>query len=408
MNSSAVETTLDYLAYGHGLGIYNVRDPRYGARGEGTTDDTAAIQSAIDACSSAGGGIVFIPAGTYNHTGLTKPLGVSLIGVGQPSLLVLKAGVTGSGITVPAPAAGVEPHDVLANLWLEGVTGSADGIHFSDGTTATDCLSRVSNCRIYSFAGHGIYVGSYLGGVQVGDQTQVDGCGGDGIHVLGTDADIDRAVIDSNTGDGVYVGGTICTIRGCSIGGNTNGVVCYSSGASIVGNGIDRNNQRGIYVGGVGALIVGNTLHSNSLGVDAGWSDIEVVAGPVTVSSNYFYFDGGYTERPAWNIQVDSGQYATVHGNYAGAGYAHSGLSNYSTPTVPATGVASTVFPFDTDLYVTASTSTVAVSLTPPGGSATSLGTLPASAFGSFHVPAGSTVTLTYTVAPTWQGTLSN
>lgn len=43
--------------------IYNVK--AYGAKGDGTTDDTSEIQSAIDAAGLAGGGIVFFPEGTY-------------------------------------------------------------------------------------------------------------------------------------------------------------------------------------------------------------------------------------------------------------------------------------------------------------------------------------------------------
>ncbi|MBV9611633.1 MAG: right-handed parallel beta-helix repeat-containing protein, partial [Acidobacteriaceae bacterium] len=49
-----------------GAGVYNVRD--YGAKGDGATLDTAAIQAAIDACNRDGGGTVLIPAGTF-HTG---------------------------------------------------------------------------------------------------------------------------------------------------------------------------------------------------------------------------------------------------------------------------------------------------------------------------------------------------
>ena len=46
-----------------GARIYNVRD--YGARGNATTLDTAAIQAAIDACTRDGGGTVLVPAGTF-------------------------------------------------------------------------------------------------------------------------------------------------------------------------------------------------------------------------------------------------------------------------------------------------------------------------------------------------------
>jgi len=45
---------------------FNVQD--YGAVGDGTTDDTAAIQAAIDASVAAGGGTVYLPPGEYRTT----------------------------------------------------------------------------------------------------------------------------------------------------------------------------------------------------------------------------------------------------------------------------------------------------------------------------------------------------
>jgi polygalacturonase len=44
-------------------GTFNVRD--YGATGDGSTKDTAAMQKALDACAQAGGGTVTVPAGVY-------------------------------------------------------------------------------------------------------------------------------------------------------------------------------------------------------------------------------------------------------------------------------------------------------------------------------------------------------
>jgi len=53
----------------------------YGATGNGTTDDTAAIQSALTAAGNNGGGIVYLPPGNYHTTNtLSVPGGVELRG----------------------------------------------------------------------------------------------------------------------------------------------------------------------------------------------------------------------------------------------------------------------------------------------------------------------------------------
>jgi Pectate lyase superfamily protein len=45
--------------------VVNVKNAPYSAHGDGLTDDTAAIQAAIDAVATAGGGSIYFPAGVY-------------------------------------------------------------------------------------------------------------------------------------------------------------------------------------------------------------------------------------------------------------------------------------------------------------------------------------------------------
>ena len=53
------------VVHGQELGgtIFNIRS--YGAKGDGKTLDTKAIDKAVAACVKAGGGTVLVPAGTF-------------------------------------------------------------------------------------------------------------------------------------------------------------------------------------------------------------------------------------------------------------------------------------------------------------------------------------------------------
>src|SRR5262249_39435883 len=68
----------------------NVKSDEFagGAKGDGLTDDTSAIQAALTATSAAGGGTVFFPPGTYVCTGTLNvggTVGVILQGAGGRS-----------------------------------------------------------------------------------------------------------------------------------------------------------------------------------------------------------------------------------------------------------------------------------------------------------------------------------
>jgi polygalacturonase len=104
-------------------GTFNVRD--YGAKGDGRTLDSPAIQKTIDACAKAGGGTVRLAPGTY----LSKPLFLR----GNNSTLELDAGAVLQGTgefadyqTSNGKVVGLINADKLTNVSISG-TGTIDG-----------------------------------------------------------------------------------------------------------------------------------------------------------------------------------------------------------------------------------------------------------------------------------------
>ena len=113
--------------------VYSVRSVLYGAAGNGTTDDTTAIQAAVTACINAGGGIVCLPEGTYKTSStITAPLpsGVTLTIQGAGWLATTIA-YHGSGDCIRM----YDPNAYTTNApisWRSGVTGLC-----IDGTSAS-------------------------------------------------------------------------------------------------------------------------------------------------------------------------------------------------------------------------------------------------------------------------------
>lgn len=121
MASTNVEDAI-LEAYAHGGGgggsggipIFNVTLAPYNAVGDGVADDSGAIRSAITAAHTAGGGIVYLPAGDYRlvANGLLLAFsGVSLIGAGEGATRIRVAldasivpiSVVGNGATPNTP-----------------------------------------------------------------------------------------------------------------------------------------------------------------------------------------------------------------------------------------------------------------------------------------------------------------
>lgn len=82
----------------------NVKSSPYNAAGNGSTNDTTAVQSALTAAGTAGGGVVYLPLGTYLVGNLTVPSNVTIQGDG-PNASVFKAAPGTSGAIIALASA---------------------------------------------------------------------------------------------------------------------------------------------------------------------------------------------------------------------------------------------------------------------------------------------------------------
>lgn len=175
LKTGAADTAWQKLV--QSLAWLSVKD--FGATGDGTTDDTASVQAAIDACATNGGGVVWFPKGTYACTQLAinNQDNVQLVGCGPAStikwlwnaataagsLLTISAGsdrthveglkFDGSGLTNPnagrdnhlikivGAGGGVVETHVQRCLFTGMVANSGDGVHIVG--TAGNLVSRV-------------------------------------------------------------------------------------------------------------------------------------------------------------------------------------------------------------------------------------------------------------------------
>lgn len=103
----------------------SVKDPLYGAVGDGSADDEAAI----NACLSDGDGVVFFPPGTYRILdSLVVPSGVSIVG-------------SGAGVSIISTETGGS-----SGMQIQGTSGDRNtirGLTLEHGITATNSLIQI-------------------------------------------------------------------------------------------------------------------------------------------------------------------------------------------------------------------------------------------------------------------------
>ena len=295
-------------------GVFNV--VVYGAAGDSTTNDTAAIQAAVDAAEAAGRGEVYFPSGIYSIATNFSTNGDNITFRGSAGSIILAT--TSATPFVIAHGA--------SNIVVDGLsfTSTADTL-FTAGRASIDINPAAStphptgititNCTFYD---------TYTCGVsgELLNDVIVDGCvfknmGEHGVYfaTYSTNIVVSNCIFDGDDtairgGSGVKLSGTgaqFATISGNVISGfSSNGVLVEDCiGNATISNNILRGNKVGVRFGASAAndtvrniAITGNIFSRSTLTdvtLAAGWGDISVdvdtneVATEIVVSGNSFF-----------------------------------------------------------------------------------------------------------------------
>lgn len=258
-----------------GFGLFNVYNVKnYGAVGDGSTDDTTAIQAAIDACDNAsgssGGGTVYFPNGSYKITGV----------------------IVGSSNTSSGGNANRQ-----SNVSLLGESALHTTINYSGSTSGIAILMQrnkygnVKNFGIHNAVAKGTTAGLVFAGPSGSSGTQSNGAL---LEQVGIDS-FHNGLVTSQTSAGTSSEITFINLSLSS---------CDNGFLNTDFNGLDYT-------------FIQLQIFSNTIGINATASGINVFGGSASNNGTDFQFsNGGTTTITGFRSEI-AGQFLNAPGPYA-------------------------------------------------------------------------------------------
>ena len=309
----------------------------FGAKGDGTTDDTNVIQTAIDQGFTTGA-TVFFPAGVYRVSQLVLRKGTILQGVSSGTY---PDNNTISGASVIARLANSNKDLLLApdganycrvfDIAIDGNknnNSAGHGLYVADGAAGQEGQILVERCYFHDNPDSNVYLGHNRRANSVHNGVFNYSLKGDGITDAGSDNTISSNIIGTNGRAGICLGTTatqnwgaastanaaaIAHVNNNDIYGNLVGIAVAngSSGCMITGNGIDRNKYQGVTVySGASNTLVTNSFHSNGTAKNNTYAHIDVGQNvkEVCISNNNFTpLDSGITNNASYCVYIAPG-----------------------------------------------------------------------------------------------------
>ena len=316
-----------------GAQVFNVKS--YGATGNGTTDDTTAINKALLAANAAGGGVVFVPTGTYltsaplviySNTAMQfNPLATILLATGSNCNMLIDYAHSINSQTVPSVMQNIS---IQGGIWnfqnnngsnnsshimvLGGTNISVNGAQFTSTSGKYAILFqnainfRATNIFMNNTYSDGVHIqgpasGGYVNniyGTTNDDMVSITPCDY-AVYTWGNEGNVSDIVIDS-----IFpVNGTTTPIK--VLGGTTN------SGANVltVSQIVVKNVVGTMTSAAFSAVYIGDD--TNSPNTQGGQINDILIDGlnvtfpnTTTPTLNYIIFSGGTVSLPIQNVKI--------------------------------------------------------------------------------------------------------